>query len=129
MVDMSLLAKQLSALGQDLQREVEMLADLEEKAIDAEAYYRELDEEYEDAYSKAFTSVEGSMELRKHTARLQVIPLRLAAQNARYLMDKAKSKVRMQQASLQVLHRRCEIGRSLLSREKIQASLEWEGHG
>lgn len=126
-VDAELLAQQLAALGRDLTAEVHVLGLLEESAVDAEAEHRKLAEEYEDAYSRAYVKAEGSVEMRKSLARLEVIEERIVAQEAKHQADKARSYVRTQQANLNVLHKRVDIGRSLLSRERALMSLAGVG--
>jgi hypothetical protein len=123
-IDANLLADNLAALGRDLDKEVHFLSILEEKSVTLEGTYRRLVEEYEDALARAFIDSDGSVDLRKNKARLLCIEARLAANEALTEWNHAKSTIRMQQASLQALHRRVEIGRSLLSREKSLIALE-----
>lgn len=125
--DAAVLAQQLAQLGQDLTAEVTRLGRLEEACVEAEGTYRQLQEAYEDALASAFLRAQGSnAEARKADARLQSADRRIAVEAAWKAWSVLKAQVRTQQASLQALHRRCEIGRSLLSREKIQARLEME---
>jgi len=126
-VDLNLLASQLSALARDLQAEVDLLGELEEVAVDADAESRRLAEEYEDAYSRAYIGAEGAVELRKNIARLGVIGERVTAQEAKHVADKARSRVRTQRESLNVLHKRVDVGRSLLARERALVSLAGMG--
>lgn len=123
--DAQVLAQQLAQLGQDLTAEVSKLGRLEESCVDAEASYRQLQETYEDALAAAFLRAQGSnADARKAEARLKAADTRAAAEAAWKAWTVLKAQVRTQQASLQALHRRCEIGRSLLSREKTLLSLE-----
>lgn len=126
--DAETLARQLSQLGRDLQEEVTELADLEEQSVDAEGKYRTYDALYEDALASCLLrSGQGSAEARKAEARLQCIDPRLIAQQAYTEWGHAKARVRSQQANLTALHKRVEIGRSLLSREKALISLAGTG--
>lgn len=126
-VDLNLMATQLAALARDLQDEVDLLGELEEAAVDAEAEHRRLAEAYEDAYSRAYVEAEGAVELRKNLARLQVIAERVLAQEAKHAADKARSKVKTQKESLYVLHKRVDVGRSLMARERALVSLSGYG--
>jgi len=126
-IDASLLAIQLAQLGRDLQEEVLFLGRLEEESADAEARFRKLKEDCEDDSARAFLAAEGGVEVRKCIARLEVAQARVAHQEAEHAWKKLQGRVRTQQASLQALHRRIEVGRSLLSREKSLISLENSG--
>lgn len=125
--DAEVLVRQLSQLGRDLSDEVVRLGDLEDAAVTAEGEYRRLDEEHEDAVASAFLAAEGTAEVRRSAARLKAVPSRLIAQEAWLEWNRLRARLRTQQASLQALHRRCEIGRSLLSREKSLLSLSGIG--
>lgn len=121
------LASQLAQLGRDLDREVGILGELEENCVEAEGEYRRLVEEYDDCLARAFLDGEGSVEHRKAAARLKCVPARLLMQEANIDLSRIKGELRTQQASLQALHRRIEVGRSLLSREKALISLAGTG--
>jgi hypothetical protein len=121
------LSQQLRRLGADLEREVIVLGELEEHCVEVEGEYRRLQEEYEDGLAHAFVHGDGSVEKRKAEARLKCVPARLLAQEAAVDWGRVKAEVRTQQASLQALHRRIEVGRSLLSREKALISLAGTG--
>lgn len=126
--DAEVLARQLASLGRDLQDEVERLGELEEDAVDAEGRYRHLDALYEDALAQAVLhSTQGAADSRKADARLQCVEPRTTMMDANTEWNRAKAMVRTQQASLQALHKRIEIGRSLLSREKALISLAGTG--
>ena len=126
--DAEVLARQLAQLGRDLQDEVTDLGELEEQAVDAEGRFRHLDALYEDALAGAVLhSSQGSADSRKAEARLQCITPRETMMDANTEWNRAKAAVRTQQASLQALHKRIEIGRSLLSREKALISLAGTG--
>jgi hypothetical protein len=122
--DAEILARQLGELGRDLQDEITELGRLEEAAVDAEAQYRRLQDEHEDAIASAFLAASGSnAEARKAEARLACQESRAAADRAWKDWSLLRGQLRTQQASLQAMHRRVEIGRSLLSREKALISL------
>ena len=122
--DAQLLAEQLGQLGRDLQEEVAELGRLEESCVDAEADYRALQEHHEDMLASAFLKATGSnADARKAEARLMSADSRIAAEVAWKAWSRLKGQLRVQQASLSALHRRCDIGRSLLSREKALISL------
>ena len=126
--DAETLVRQLAALGRDLQDEVINLGEYEEEAVDAEGKFRRLDALYEDALARSvLKSNQGSAEMRKAEARLQCIEDREAMQDASLEMSRAKAKVRTQSANLSAIHKRCEIGRSLLSRERALLSLTNSG--
>jgi len=125
--DAEVLAQQLAALGRDLQTEVRILGELEEAAVDAEGAYRLLESEFDDAVDEAFLAFDGSVEVRKAQARTTTKSYRLNAHEAYLEWGKAKGRVRTQNANLQALHKRVEIGRSLLSREKALLSLSGIG--
>lgn len=127
MVEMGLLARQLSELGRDLSAEVEVLGQMEDAAVTAEGSYRHYKEMLEDAMAAAFLRAEGSVDQRKAQARLQCVEARALMEQANLDWDKKKAALRTQHASLQALHRRIEIGRSLLSREKALVGLELSG--
>jgi hypothetical protein len=122
--DLGLLAEQLAQLGKDLTEEAAELGRMEERCVDAEAAYRLLQEQLEDTLASAYLRASGTnAEARKAEARLVAADQRVAAEVAWKAWNILRAKVRTQQASLQVLHRRAEIGRSLLSREKVLISL------
>ena len=121
--DAETLVRQLSDLGLALDEAVGHLGVLDEAAVEAEGEYRRLSEEHEDRVAQEFIKGDGSVELRKMQARLKAIPARLLAEEAWLEWNRAKAKLRTQQASIQAVHRRIEIGRSMLSREKALMSL------
>ena len=100
---------------------------MEDAAVTAEGSYRHYKEMLEDAMAAAFLNAEGSVEQRKARARLQCIEARVLMEQANLDWDKKKAALRTQYASLQALHRRIEVGRSLLSREKALVGLELSG--
>lgn len=127
-VEMALLANNLSQLGRDLQDEINILGRMEDDTVTAEGAYRHFKELYEDALARAILgSRQGSAESRKAEARLACVEDRQLMEHANLAWDKKKAELRTQHASLQALHRRCEIGRSLLSREKALVGLELSG--
>jgi len=121
--DAQLLVDQLASLGRDLDREVRILGMLDEQAVDAEGNFRRLDEEHGDRVASEFLKADGAVEARKMHARLKAVPARLLAEEAWLEWNHAKARLRTQQASIQALHRRVEIGRSMLSREKALLGL------
>lgn len=121
------LARQLAQLGRDLQEEVVHLGDLEEEAVDCEGAFRKLESAYDDAYDRAFLDADGAQETRKATARLACTRERELKQDAALEWGRAKGRVHTQQSNLQAIHRRVEVGRSLLSREKALISLAGTG--
>lgn len=122
--DANVLVDQLRALGRDLEHEVVQLGKLEEQCVDFEWDYRRLDNDWNDRMDEAFIVASGSVEQRKAEARLKAVPARVLKEDAWKEWQHARARVRTQQASLQALHRRVEIGRSLLSREKTLMSLD-----
>jgi hypothetical protein len=122
--DANVLVEQLRALGRDLDHEVVQLGKFEEECVDFEWDYRRLDNEWNDRMDEAFIVASGSVEQRKAEARIKAVPARLLKEDAYREWQHAKARVRTQQASLNALHRRVEIGRSLLSREKTLMDLE-----
>jgi hypothetical protein len=117
------LARQLGQLGRDLDTEVGVLGRLEEEAVEAEGQYRRLDEEHSDRVAQEFLQCSGAVEVRKMQARLKAVPARLLAEEAWLEWSRCKARLRVQQASIAALGRRIDIGRSLLSREKVQLGL------
>lgn len=121
------LVRQLSALGRDLDSEVGVLGELDMTSVEAEGEFRRLDEEHGDTFAQEFLHAEGTVDTRKNIARLKAVPARLIAQDAWLDWNRAKSKLRTQQASIAAMHRRIEIGRSMLSREKTLLSISGTG--
>lgn len=121
------LTQQLSQLGRDLDTEVNYLGVLDLAAVEAEGEFRRLDEEHGDRVAEEFLKADGAVETRKMIARLKAVPARLIAQDAWLDWNRSKAKLRTQQASIAALHRRVEIGRSMLSREKALISLAGVG--
>jgi len=122
-VDGDVLAKQLGDLGRQLDNATEELAKLDILATGAGIETARLKEEYEDAFAVAFRDATGAVEARKVTARLDCVPQRMKAQDASADWERAKAKVRNQQAIVRAINSRIDIGRSLLSREKSLAAL------
>lgn len=117
------LAKQLAQLGLDLSEEVEHLGDLEEGAADAEGHFRKLESVYDDCVDRAFLDAQGTEATRKAEAKLACRTERTAKQEANVEWNKAKGRVFTQNANLNAIRTRIDIGRSLLSREKSLLSL------
>lgn len=120
----NILVENLGQLGRDLDSYVATLGELDERAVDLEGTYRFLDEEYNDRFAEEFLNLQGSVEQRKMQARLKAKPARLIAGDAWLEWNKARAKLRTHQASISALHRRIEIGRSMLSREKTLMELD-----
>ena len=125
--DAEVLTRQLAQLGRDLDDEVHQLGELDLAAVEAEGEFRRLDDEHGDRVATEFLNAEGAVETRKMIARLKAVPARLIAADAWLEWNRAKARMRTQQASIQALHRRVEIGRSMLSREKALISLAGTG--
>ena len=121
------LARQLAALGRDLDAEVAVLGVLEETSADMEGEFRRLKGAYDDCVDQAFLSAEGSVDARKAVARLACTASRTAMYEANMEWDKARGRVFMQQANLRALHDRIDIGRSLLARERALISIAGTG--
>lgn len=124
MFDANTLLAQLAALGRQLDEQVDELGRLDLLATGAGCEYQRLREETEDTFAEAFLNVQGGVEVRKMHARLKSVPARLTAQDANKEWEFAKSRVRTQQEAIRALHRRIEIGRSLLSTEKTRMDLD-----
>jgi hypothetical protein len=123
-----LLAQQLAQLGRDLEDEVRKLGALDEQAVEAEGKYRKLEALHEDALAQSYISSEGkNAEERKAQARLACVATREVMEDALLEWNRLKGQLRFQQASLSALHRRVEVGRSLLSREKVLVGLGESG--
>lgn len=121
------LVRQLAQLGRDLEAEVEVLGELEEAAADAEGKFRRLETAYDDCVDNAFLNASGNVDTRKAQARLACVTERTLKLEAATEWNKAKGRMFTQQANLQALHRRCDIGRSLLARERSLLSLSGIG--
>lgn len=122
------LVTQLAQLGRDLDGMVKHLGELDDYATEREGEYRYALEEHEDRLAEAFLAAEGSVDARKCTARLKCTATRVIAGEAALEWNRAKSRLRTHQASIQALHRRIEIGRSMLSREKALMTISEIGH-
>lgn len=124
MFDPEVLLQQLANLGQELDAAVDELGTLDMLATGHGCRFNELREEHEDNIANAFLDADGSVEVRKNTARIKCVPSRLFAQDQQREWEEAKSRVRTQQEAIRALHRRVEIGRSLLSTEKTRMDLD-----
>jgi hypothetical protein len=125
MFETNVLLTQLAELGRELDKQVDKLGDLDMIATGLGCHYQALREAYEDAVADAFLKAPtGGVEAKKMEARLKCVPSRLVAQEANLEWEKAKSRVRTQQAVIKVLHTRVEIGRSLLSTEKTRMDID-----
>lgn len=127
-IEAETLVRQLAALGRDLDEEVRNLGRMEEEAVDAEGHYRAKEYAFNSELDKCFLEASGSsVEVRKAQARVVTASWWLDTQDAYLEWQKAKARVRVQQANLSALKSRIEIGRSLLSREKSLLSLASSG--
>lgn len=104
---------QLSRLGVDLDTAVEEFARLEEISVDSEGDFRI-------AYAKAFANGTGSVEDRKQQAIL-------ACDTEWRVWGKAKTVVIRQKEHVKALHARIEVGRTLASNVRAEASLAKTG--
>lgn len=125
MFETETLLRQLSELGRELDKQVDKLGDLDMIATGLGCHYQALRESHEDNVAEQFLGLAaGSIEAKKMSARLKCVPSRLVAQEANLEWEKAKSRVRTQQAAVKAIHTRIEIGRSLLSTEKTRMDLD-----
>lgn len=124
MFDTDVLLGHLSALGTQLDEAVEELGTRDMLATGEGCAYQALREAHEDNIATAFLEATGSVEVRKAEARLKCVPSRLIAQDKAKEWEEAKSRVRTQQEAIRALHRRVEIGRSMLSTEKARLDLD-----
>lgn len=104
---------QLSQLGVELDRAVTQLCELEETSVDVEA-------DYKATYGKAFLSGSGSIEDRKQQAVL-------ASDDLLRMSGKAKAAVQRQKEHIKALHARIDVGRTLASNVRTEASLTRTG--
>lgn len=123
MFDAEVLLAQLAELGRQLDQETEKLGELDALATGHGCAYQRRREEYEDDLAEAFLSAQGSVEVRKNEARVKCLPSRILVQDAADDWEKAKGRVRTQQAAIKALTVRIDIGRSLLSHEKALIGL------
>lgn len=126
-MDMSLLARQLSQLGRDLEAEMILLRENDEAATEAEGTYCRLEALHKDDIARSFLNGTGSVDARNAQARLDNIASRQRMEDAKLEWERKRGIVRYRQASIKALTTRIDIGRSLLSREKSLAALEWSG--
>ena len=127
-VEASLLASQLGQLGRDLDSETHLLAVFEDQATTLEGKYRRLKEQHNDEVAGAFLAARGSnADARNAEARLATVESRNIMLDAQDEWEKAKSLLRMQASSISTLKVRVDIGRSLLSNAKVEASLVYMG--
>lgn len=126
-LDMNLLSRQLSQLGRDLEAEMILLRENDEAATEAEGIYCKLEAIYKDDLARSFLNGNGSVDARNAQARLDNIGSRQRMEDAKLEWERKRGIVRYRQASIKALTTRIDIGRSLLSREKSLAALEWSG--
>jgi len=126
-VDMSLLARQLSQLGRDLEAEMLLLREIDEAATEAEGVHCRLEALYKDDLAQSFQDGQGSVDARNAQARLANVASRQRMEEAKLDWERKRALVRYRQASIRALSSRIDIGRSLLSREKSLANLVISG--
>ena len=127
-VEASLLASQLGQLGRDLDSETHLLAVFEDQATTLEGRYRRLKEQHNDEVAKlSWLLKEVTLTHRNAEARLATVESRNIMLDAQDEWEKAKSLLRMQASSISTLKVRVDIGRSLLSNAKVEASLVYMG--
>ncbi len=126
-LDMSLLARQLSQLGRDLESEMILLRENDEAATEAEGIYCRLEALYKDDLAQSFLNGTGSVDARNAQARLENVASRQRMEDAKLEWERKRGIVRYRQASIKALSTRIDIGRSLLSREKALVGLELSG--
>lgn len=107
------IANQLSRLGVDLDAAVRKLAEFEEISVDTEG-------DYKVKYSRTFREAAGSVEDRKQIA--------VAACDQEWrTWGKAAAAVRLQKEHVRALHARIDVGRTLASTVRAEASLAKAG--
>ena len=126
-VDMNLLARQLSQLGRDLEGEMILLREADEAATEAEGAFCRLEALHKDDLARSFLAYQGSVDAKNAHSRLENIGSRQRVEEAKLDWERKKGFVRFRQASVRALNSRIDIGRSLLSREKVLAGLELSG--
>lgn len=122
-MDPEVLASQLGQLGKHLDDATMKLAELDVLATAKGIEAARAKEEYEDALAAAFLASDGTVETRKHVARLNCREARETAHGRSASWELAKADVRNQQAMIRALERRIDIGRSLLSQAKTQMAI------
>ncbi|TDD97574.1 hypothetical protein [Actinomadura rubrisoli] len=109
----AVIAQQLGQLGVDLDQAVRRLGELEQTAIEAEAAYKV-------KFSQVFRGASGSVEDRKQQA--------VAECDAEWRnWSLAASAVHVQKEHMKALHARIDVGRSLASTARAEASLAGSG--
>jgi len=89
----------LSRIGREIDEATATIADLDEAAVRAKA-------EYKKGYARAFLTCEGSMDVRRYTAELEM-------SDAYFTAELADQELRAEVSRLRALRDRLEIGRSL----------------
>jgi len=89
----------LSKIGKDIDDATEALAEADKKAMFARR-------DVERSYAKTFLNTEGSMEIRKYTARL-------ATDDENFVLECAEQEQRAIVSKIRALRDRLEIGRSI----------------
>ncbi|GAA3958370.1 hypothetical protein GCM10023085_46000 [Actinomadura viridis] len=107
------IAEQLGKLGVDLDKAKDDLGRLENEAIEAEGAFRV-------KYSKIFRGAAGSVEDRKQIAIFE-------CDEEWRIWGKAAALVRLQKEHIRALHARIDVGRTLASTARAEASLAQSG--
>ncbi|TYK45220.1 hypothetical protein [Actinomadura decatromicini] len=109
----AVIAQQLGQLGVDLDAAVRRLGELEATAVDAEATYKT-------KFSRIFRDSSGSVEDRKQQA--------VAECDSEWRQwSLAASAVHIQKEHIKALHARIDVGRTLASTARAEASLAGSG--
>lgn len=112
-MDPVVIARQLGALGVDLDEAVRKMGDLETAAVAAEG-------EYKAKFSRIFRDASGSVEDRKQVAVFEC--------DAEWRMwGLAAAAVRLQKEHIRALHARIDVGRTLASNVRAEVSLARSG--
>lgn len=109
----TVIASQLGALGVDLDKAVAELGRLEDYAVSAEG-------DYKVKYSKEFRSASGPVKDREQIAFAE-------CEDEWRVWGKAAAAVRLQKEHIRALHARIDVGRTLASTARAEASLAGSG--
>ncbi|MEO3856113.1 hypothetical protein [Acrocarpospora sp. B8E8] len=109
MADIQTIVNQLGKLSVDLDNAVDLLCEIEEIAVDAEADYKK-------AFAEAFEGGIGPVESRKQQAVIKCDKLYR-------ISGKAQAAVRKQVQHLRALHARIEVGRTIQSTARAEIAL------
>lgn len=107
------IAGELAERSRELDQLVEQINDAERDAVNKR-------EDYTLAYSKAFLTAEGAMDLRRHTATVNTHDARIAAETA-------ETHVRGLRRQIESVRTRIDVGRSLGAAVRAETSLGGAG--